>query len=83
MLAMQGGPRLDKIARKWHDLAERRLMHFTELYRSGRWKRYYTREQFTLLMRDVIRSVKVWSELADRPCVKPPAARDDDLRTAA
>jgi uncharacterized repeat protein (TIGR03809 family) len=88
MPALQGGRRFDAISRKWCDLAERRLVYFTELYRSGRWTHYYTREDFTLLMRDVIRAVKVWGELADRacaaqPCAEPPAARDDDLRTAA
>jgi uncharacterized repeat protein (TIGR03809 family) len=88
MPAVQGGPRLDQIARKWHDLAERQLAYFTELYRSGRWQHYYTREHFTLLMRDVIRAVKIWRELAERacaaqPCAEPPAARDDDRRSAA
>jgi uncharacterized repeat protein (TIGR03809 family) len=83
MPAVQGAPRLDIIAAKWLDLAERRLAYFTELYRSGRWTHYYTQERFALRMLDVIRAVKVWGELAGRPHVDQPIARDDDLRSAA
>ena len=54
MPAMQGGPRFDEISRKWLDLAERRLAYFIELYRSGRWQHYYTKERFAVHMRDVI-----------------------------
>ena len=88
MTAMQGGSRLEVIARQWHDLAERRLAHFNELYRSGRWARYYSKEHFALRMLDVIQAAKTWRDLASRPwSVRPwaaqPVARDDDLRTAA
>ena len=80
MPAEQGGSRLDVITRQWHDLAERRLAYFTELYRSGRWQRYYTKERFTVLMRDVIGAVKTWKLLAAQA---PPAAGKNDLRSAA
>ena len=66
MPAMQGGIRLDEISQKWRDLAERRLAYFTELYRSGRWKHYYTPEAFSARMRDVVKAAKVWGNLADR-----------------
>jgi cytochrome c len=66
MPALPGAPRFDEISRKWLDLAERRLVYFAELYRSGRWQRYYTRERFTVLMRDVIGAVKTWKRLAAR-----------------
>ena len=82
MPALQGEPRLDVIARKWHELAERRLAYFTELYRSGRWSHYYTQELFAVRMLDVIRAAKVWADLAG---IQPPEqrnARDDDLRAA-
>ena len=61
-----GAPRLDEIAHKWRNLADRRLAYFTELYRSGRWKHYYTMESFEVRMRDVIKAAKVWADLADR-----------------
>ena len=81
MLATPGAPRLDEISRKWLALAERRLAYFAELYRSGRWQRYYIRERFTVLMRDVIGAVKTWKRLAAQ--APPPAAGKNDLRPAA
>jgi len=71
-------PPLDSIARRWAELAQRRLDYFVELYRSGRWKHYYTEETMALRMLDVIKAVRLWSELA-------PARADDkdDLRPAA
>jgi uncharacterized repeat protein (TIGR03809 family) len=83
MQTLDGGSRLQEIARKWHDLAERRLAYFTELYRSGRWQRYYTQERFAVRMLDVIRAAKTWSELAGNPRAEKPARRDDDMRSAA
>jgi len=72
-------PPLDTIARKWSDLAERRLNYFVELYRSGRWKHYYRTEQdFALRMLDVIKATRRWAELAPTK-----AADKDDLRPAA
>jgi uncharacterized repeat protein (TIGR03809 family) len=49
--------------RKWHSLAERRRRHFVELYRSERWRRYYTEEAFLAQMREVIQSVEVWEKV--------------------
>lgn len=77
MPAMQSRPRYDKIAEQWRDLAERRLQHLKELYRSGSWQRYYTRELLTLRMRDAITTVKVWRALAAR------LSADDEVRPAA
>ena len=52
-----------EMARKWHALAERRRRHFVDLYRSDRWRRYYTEEQFLLQMRDVIQNVEAWEKV--------------------
>ena len=49
--------------RKWHSLAERRRRHFVELYRSERWRRYYTEEAFLAQMREVIQSVESWEKV--------------------
>ncbi len=81
MPATPGAARFDAISRKWLDFAERRLAYFAELYRSGRWQRYYTKERFAVLMRDVIDAVKVWRGLAGE--APPPAAEKTDLRPAA
>lgn len=69
--------------RKGHDLAERRLAHFTELYRSGRWKDYYPDERrFASHMLDVIRASRVWSELLDRSWTGLSVRRDDARQPA-
>jgi hypothetical protein len=71
-----GGIRLDIIARKWHALAQRRLLYYSELYRSGRWTHYYaSREQFAHHMLDVIKAAKIWAKLAGE---QPPAENDSD-----
>lgn len=49
--------------RKWHALAERRRRHFVELYRSERWRRYYSEEAFLSQMRDVIQNVATWDKV--------------------
>ncbi len=88
MPAVQGGFRLDQISQKWRDLADRRLAYFTELYRSGRWKHYYTPEDFAERMRDVVKAAKVWANLADRALsdqilTEQMKSRDDRMRPAA
>ena len=52
--------------RKWHALAERRRRHFVELYRSERWRRYYTEEAFLAAMRDVIQNAETWGKILER-----------------
>jgi len=74
--------RFDKLALQWYALAERRLNYFIELYRSGRWTHYYTKESFTLRMADVILAKKAWSKLADRAEAER-SAHDGPLRSAA
>jgi hypothetical protein len=71
-------PPLDTVARKWSALAERRLASYAELYRSGRWRHYYTEKEFAVRMLDVIKAARQWAELAS-------GRRDDrdDLRPAA
>ena len=88
MPAVQGGARLGVITSQWHELAERRLAYYNELYRNGRWERYYTKDRFALRMLDVIKAAKVWRDLASRswPChswTEQPVTRADDLRPAA
>lgn len=73
----QGGRRFDDLSRRWHDLANRRLAHFAELYRSGRWRHYYrTEQEFAAQMLQVIETAKIWARLAGRapPKVTAPAA---------
>ena len=53
-------------ARKWHLLAERRRRHYVELYRSERWRRYFTEEVFLLRMRESIQNVETWARILER-----------------
>jgi uncharacterized repeat protein (TIGR03809 family) len=54
-------------AQKWRRLAERRRAHFAELFHSGRWKHYYSEEQYLQRMRDAIRLAERWAMIAPPP----------------
>jgi uncharacterized repeat protein (TIGR03809 family) len=58
---------LDPVALKWRNLAERRRAHFIDLYLSGRWKHYYTEEQFLTRFHETVRNVTRWAEIAPKP----------------
>jgi uncharacterized repeat protein (TIGR03809 family) len=56
------------IAVRWLALADRRLLYFSELYRSGRWTRYYaTPELFAEQMHKALRAAQTWARLAGVP----------------
>jgi uncharacterized repeat protein (TIGR03809 family) len=59
--------RFGNIAQKWRDFAERRCADFTELYTSGRWKRYYTEPELIARMREVAGAAETWAKIAPRP----------------
>ena len=66
---MMGDPSVHtsiETVRKWHMLAERRRRHYVELYRSERWRRYFTEEAFLLRMRDAIQNVETWAKILER-----------------
>jgi uncharacterized repeat protein (TIGR03809 family) len=70
MSAPLSSRRYDDLAHKWHELAERRRSHFIDLYRTGRWKHYYTEAQFIARMREVFHSAEEWARLAS-PAAEP------------
>jgi hypothetical protein len=73
--------RLEKVTRKWLDLAERRLASYEDLYRSGRWRLYYPTEAlFAVRMLDVIKVVKRLRRVAE---TGPEHPRTSRLRQAA
>src|SRR5690349_12115883 len=51
--------------RRWHGLAERRRNHVVELYRSERWRRYYTEDAFRNLMREAIQDAETWARVLE------------------
>ena len=54
----------ERTALKWRNLAEQRRDHYFELYRSGRWKHYYTEEQFLTEMRKAVALAQRWAVIA-------------------
>jgi len=63
MPSRQPGP-YDSVARKWHALAERRRAHILELRETGRWRHYYTPEEFLAALREAVRTRDEWARLA-------------------
>lgn len=51
-------------ARRWLTIAERRRDDLVELYRSGRWRRYYSEAEFLAVMRRAKADVDSWAALA-------------------
>jgi len=58
---------LDEVSRKLRALAERRLAHFIELCETGRWKRYFSEEEFLRRMREAMAMSERWSAIAPTP----------------
>ena len=55
----------DIIAR-WCVLAEQRLEHLTELFETGRWRRYHGEREFLENIREARVAVETWRSLATR-----------------
>lgn len=53
-----------EIARRWRALVERRRAHYIELYRTGRWRHYYTEQEFLTCVREVAAEIESWDALA-------------------
>jgi uncharacterized repeat protein (TIGR03809 family) len=58
---------LEPVALKWRNLADRRRAHLVDLYLSGRWKRYYSEEQFLVCFRETMNMAERWNEIAPKP----------------
>jgi hypothetical protein len=53
----------EDVARKWRALIQRRREHLTELYRSGRYKKYFTEEKLLSQMREAAKAAAEWDSL--------------------
>ena len=63
-----------ELAARWCALAERRLAHLTELFESGRWRRYYTDQALLNDIRNAKAAVQTWHALSldpPAPSVRP------------
>jgi uncharacterized repeat protein (TIGR03809 family) len=56
--------RLESVALKWRALAERRRDHHIELYKSGRWRHYYSDAEFLERMREAVTVAERWAAIA-------------------
>jgi uncharacterized repeat protein (TIGR03809 family) len=53
-----------ELCERWCALAERRLAHLTELFESGRWRRYYTEHALLENFREAKAAVRMWDALS-------------------
>ena len=51
------------IVARWCDLAERRLEYLTELFETGRWRRFHSELEFLENIREAKASVEIWRDL--------------------
>src|ERR1700712_1983924 len=55
----------DTVAR-WCNLAERRLEYLTDLFETGRWRRYHSEVEFLQNIQEAKTAVETWRSLASR-----------------
>ena len=53
-----------EMVRKWRSLAERRRAHFIELYRTGRWRKYFGEQEFLKIVREIAADLEGWDAVA-------------------
>jgi uncharacterized repeat protein (TIGR03809 family) len=64
------------IVARWCSLAERRLEHLTELFESGRWRRYHSEAAFLENIREAKVAVETWRNLLTREASRENYALD-------
>ena len=62
----------ERIGLKWRQLAEQRRDHHLDLYRSGRWRHYYTDAQFLAEMQRAVALADRWIQIAPLPEERDP-----------
>jgi hypothetical protein len=60
---------------RWRQLAEQRLEHLTELFESGRWRRYYGERAFLENIREAKVAVETWRGLSAPKVLAEPVIR--------
>ena len=64
------------IVARWCTLAEARLEYLTELFETGRWRRYHSELAFLENIQEAKSSVEIWRELATREASRDNSAVD-------
>jgi uncharacterized repeat protein (TIGR03809 family) len=65
----------DVVAR-WCTLAEQRLEHLTELFETGRWRRYHSERAFLENIQEAKSAVEIWRGLSTREASRDNSAVD-------
>jgi hypothetical protein len=65
-----------EIVARWCNLAEQRLEYLTELFDSGRWRRFHTEEAFLENIREAKTAVETWRDLLSREASRDNRAVD-------
>jgi uncharacterized repeat protein (TIGR03809 family) len=60
------GARGRDIVARWCNLAEQRLEHLTELFETGRWRRYHSERAFLENIQEAKAAVEIWRSLEMR-----------------
>jgi uncharacterized repeat protein (TIGR03809 family) len=64
------------IVARWCNLAERRLEHLTELFETGRWRRYHSERAFLENIQEAKAAVETWRDLLTREASRENYALD-------
>jgi uncharacterized repeat protein (TIGR03809 family) len=64
------------IVARWCALAEARLEHLTELFESGRWRRYHSELAFLQNIQEAKSAVEIWRDLSLREASRDNSALD-------
>jgi len=59
------------IVARWCNLAEQRLEHLTELFETGRWRRYHSEVEFLKNIQEAKAAVDTWRELLREASLDP------------
>ena len=61
-------------ARNWERIAAQRRDHHLDLYKSGRWKHYYSDDEFLIEMRQAVAIADRWAVIAPLPAEREASA---------
>jgi uncharacterized repeat protein (TIGR03809 family) len=59
-----------EIVARWCNLAEKRLEYLTELFDSGRWRRFHSEQAFLENIREAKNAVETWRKLMSREATR-------------
>jgi uncharacterized repeat protein (TIGR03809 family) len=65
-----------EVVARWCNLAEQRLKYLTELFDSGRWRRFHSEEAFLENIREAKTAVETWRDLLSREASRDNRAID-------